>query len=75
MYDWIAARSMSPVAMCGILKTADSRTACVPFPAPGGPNNRRFSLKFYRPLLRLLSVPTAPVPRPPRPRMRGPWAR
>ena len=46
---------MPPDAMCGILKTAESRTACVPFPAPGGPNNRRFSLKFYRPLLRLLT--------------------
>src|SRR5689334_5210426 len=46
VYDWMAARSMSPVAMCGILKTAERRTACVPFPAPGGPNSRRFSLKL-----------------------------
>src|SRR5436190_13372471 len=46
VYDWIAARSMSPVAMCGILKTPERRTACVPLPAPGGPNSRRFSLNF-----------------------------
>src|SRR5262252_6325312 len=46
VYDWMAARSMSPVAMCGILKTAESRTACVPLPAPGGPNSRRFSLNL-----------------------------
>src|SRR5436190_17709845 len=46
VYDWMAARSMSPVAMCGILKTAERRTACVPLPAPGGPNSRRFSLNL-----------------------------
>src|SRR5579871_3344689 len=44
VYEAIAARSMSPVAMCGIPKTLERRAACVPFPTPGGPNSRRFSL-------------------------------
>src|SRR5262245_30804759 len=33
----IAARSMSPVAMCGIPASAEMRLAWVPLPAPGGP--------------------------------------
>src|SRR5689334_6262277 len=32
------ARKMSPVDTAGIPKRAASRLACVPFPAPGGPN-------------------------------------
>src|SRR4030095_14187516 len=32
------ARKMSPVETAGIPKRAASRFACVPFPAPGGPN-------------------------------------
>src|SRR5437764_3508824 len=37
------ARSMSPVEMNGSRKSMRSRSACVPFPAPGGPNRIRFS--------------------------------
>src|SRR5690348_11671732 len=44
VYEEIAARSMSPVATCGIPKTLERRAACVPLPTPGGPNSRRFSL-------------------------------
>src|SRR3954471_24262983 len=33
-----ASRSMSPVDNCGIAKRSTIRVACVPFPAPGGPN-------------------------------------
>src|SRR5947209_5114029 len=34
----IASRNMSPVDNCGIAKRSTIRVACVPFPAPGGPN-------------------------------------
>src|SRR5213083_78497 len=37
-----AARSMSPVEICGILNRSLMKFACVPLPAPGGP--RRISL-------------------------------
>src|SRR6476646_6393159 len=33
-----ASRSISPVDNCGIEKRSTIRVACVPFPAPGGPN-------------------------------------
>src|SRR5690348_6096684 len=33
-----SARIMSPVETCGMPITWASRIACVPFPAPGGPN-------------------------------------
>src|SRR6476620_8365966 len=33
-----ASRSMSPVDNCGMEKRSTIRVACVPFPAPGGPN-------------------------------------
>src|SRR5436305_1317164 len=33
---------MSPVAMCGRLKSSRRRSACVPLPAPGGPSRMRF---------------------------------
>src|SRR5213078_4110670 len=41
----ISARSMSPVAMCGMPKCERSMLACVPFPLPGAPYRRRFMLK------------------------------
>src|SRR4029077_12850363 len=34
---------MSPVAMCRNPKSACRRSACVPFPAPGGPSMTRFN--------------------------------
>ena len=39
----IAARSMSPVAMCGISYSVAVRAACVPLPDPCGPRIRTFS--------------------------------
>src|SRR3954453_17595931 len=36
-------RSMSPVAMYASGKSSCRRSACVPFPAPGGPSRMRFS--------------------------------
>src|SRR5436189_1976692 len=33
---------MSPVAMCGTLKSSRRRSAWVPLPAPGGPSRMRF---------------------------------
>ena len=38
-----AARSMSPVAMCGTPKSSVSSAAWVPLPAPGGPRRIRSS--------------------------------
>ena len=38
-----AARSMSPVAMCGMPYSAAIRFACVPLPAPWGPSRRMSS--------------------------------
>ena len=35
----IAARSMSPVEICGILYRSLMNAACVPLPAPGGPSS------------------------------------
>src|SRR4029453_12062150 len=40
----IAARSMSPVAMCGMPYSASIRFAWVPFPEPCGPSNSMFTL-------------------------------
>src|SRR5438105_21668 len=37
-----ASRSSAPVEMCGIPQVRARRTACVPLPAPGGPNITRF---------------------------------
>src|SRR6476646_4316647 len=42
-----ASRSMSPVDNCGMQKRSTIRVACVPFPAPGGPN--RTSLIYHSP--------------------------
>src|SRR5258706_14081469 len=41
-----AARSMSPVEICGIEYESRMKQACVPLPAPGGPSriNRMFDL-------------------------------
>jgi hypothetical protein len=39
----IAARNMSPVAMCGTPYSAEMRFACVPLPAPCGPSTKRFN--------------------------------
>src|SRR5690348_12936728 len=39
----ISARSMSPVAICGIRKYARSTLACVPLPEPGAPYSKRFT--------------------------------
>ena len=36
---FLAARSMSPVEICGIPKRSQSTLAWVPFPEPGGPTN------------------------------------
>ena len=33
-----AARSMSPVEICGMANVSLMKVACVPFPAPGGPS-------------------------------------
>ena len=33
-----AARSMSPVEICGMPKRLQMKVACVPLPAPGAPN-------------------------------------
>src|SRR6202022_2797490 len=38
----ISARSMSPVAMCGMPKRVRSMFACVPLPLPGAPYSSRF---------------------------------
>jgi hypothetical protein len=38
-----AARSMSPVESWTIWRSRTSRSACVPFPAPGGPNRMMFT--------------------------------
>src|SRR5207247_2946265 len=55
----ISARSMSPVAMCGMPKCERSMLACVPLPEPGAPYRRRF---------------TGPAPPPPCPEgARPPW--
>ena len=35
----IAARSMSPVEICGMPYFLVMKLACVPLPAPGGPNS------------------------------------
>src|SRR5437764_10324759 len=37
------ARNMSPVEMNGSRKSIRRRSACVPFPAPGGPNRIKLS--------------------------------
>jgi hypothetical protein len=34
-----AARSMSPVEICGIANLSQMKVACVPLPAPGAPSN------------------------------------
>ena len=39
-----AARSMSPVEMCGVPNSSTSLAACVPLPAPGAPNNTIFMM-------------------------------
>ena len=36
--DATASLSMSPVLIFGILHKSQIKSACVPFPAPGGPN-------------------------------------
>src|SRR5450755_3116468 len=48
--DAAASRSMSPVDNCGMQKRSTILVACVPFPAPGGPN--RTSLINFAPLSR-----------------------
>src|SRR6266852_4737804 len=40
--DWISARSMSPVAMCGMPKRDRNMFAWVPLPLPGAPYSNRF---------------------------------
>src|SRR2546430_6382745 len=40
---WISARSMSPVAMCGMPKCERSMLAWVPLPLPGAPYRSRFT--------------------------------
>src|SRR3954464_9065071 len=72
VYDWMAARSMSPGAVCGILNTADNRTAWVPFPAPGGPNNNRFSLNAR--LSHALAADRARTPSPTTADARSAWS-
>src|SRR5690242_15462986 len=57
-----AARSMSPVESCAMPRSATSRSACVPFPAPGGPS-RMMSIG-NAPLVLLMSAqPPALEPR------------
>ena len=59
-----AARSMSPVEMCGSLNSSTSLAACVPLPAPGAPNNTMFMMRFpfdIRSMRRI--VPNRHVPR------------
>ena len=46
-----AARSMSPVEICGIWYLSFTRLAWVPFPAPGPPNN--IKRMYYPPSIRL----------------------
>src|SRR4051812_32396773 len=43
VWSLTAWRSMSPVAMYASGKSSCRRSACVPFPAPGGPSRMRFS--------------------------------
>src|SRR5262245_39316704 len=50
-----ASRSMSPVDSCGMANTSAIRVACVPFPAPGGPN--RTSLINHTPRVAVLAIP------------------
>src|SRR3977135_1746303 len=45
----IAARSMSPVDNWGSRQSACRIFACVPLPAPGGPNRIRFIARLFRP--------------------------
>src|SRR5205807_9400682 len=40
---WISARSMSPVAMCGMPKWSRSMLAWVPLPLPGAPYRSKFT--------------------------------
>jgi hypothetical protein len=46
-----AARSMSPVEICGTPSATESRLACVPFPAPGGPNMISRAIALLLPIL------------------------
>src|SRR6267142_2838246 len=45
----MAARSMSPVDNWGSRHSACRIFACVPLPAPGGPNRIRFIARLFRP--------------------------
>ena len=44
--SFTASRSISPVETWGFPVISDMRPDCVPFPAPGGPNNIIDSLRF-----------------------------
>ena len=44
-----ASRRMSPVEIPGTRRACPSRPACVPFPAPGGPNITRFTATAVAP--------------------------
>src|SRR5213076_428494 len=57
----MALRSMSPVAMCGILNSPARRLACVPFPAAGGP---KMSRRLDIPRSPCLSLGSHRAPRP-----------
>src|SRR5690606_9233693 len=52
---FIASRKASPVEMCGIPNCSTMCSACVPFPAPGGPMKTIF-MKLYLPFPVTLSM-------------------
>ena len=43
VFAWTASRRMSPVEIFGMPRTRATRSACVPFPHPGGPIMIRFN--------------------------------
>src|SRR5262249_20675852 len=57
--SFTAWRRMSPVEACGTPIRAESRFACVPFPAPGGPSRTRFMTPPAERALRGRPEPTA----------------
>ena len=54
--DATAARSMSPVEICGMPSLRTRRSACVPLPAPGGPSSKQ-PPRAHRPSLPRMRVP------------------
>ena len=52
----MAERSISPVDICGIPYRSHIYFACVPFPAPGGPNKINFILSLQISLPKQLSI-------------------